>query len=219
MDEITLVATRCAISNGTRREGDTKRDTKGCCSIGGSLGSSRPKAQPPSREIRTRHGSHGRSERIGTERNERGDGDKGMINHVLAGIRHDVIYLILGLQSVSSRLSTVSVDTSRSDQPPAGVGGRHLDRPEHHHEHHHNHRHRHEHHHSVSPRSNQRHHPVAASTPVNANVVAADVDAASPQSNAQRHPVPRYVRIFLPNFVNQPFRPCPPPPHAIVQRG
>ncbi|EZA55194.1 SAM and SH3 domain-containing protein [Ooceraea biroi] len=102
-------------------------------------------------------------------------------------------YASSDVQSVSSRLSTVSVDTSRSDQPPAGVG-RHPDRPEHHHEHHHNHRHRHEHHHSVSPRPNQRHHPAAASTPVNVNVVAADVDAASPQSNAQRRPVPRYSR-------------------------
>jgi len=133
-------------------------------------------------------------------------GYKGVTGHVFAGARHDVIYLILGLQSVSSRLSTVSVDTSRSDQPPAGVG-RHPDRPEHHHEHHHNHRHRHEHHHSVSPRPNQRHHPAAASTPVNANVVAADADvAASPQSNAQRRPVPRYVRILLPNFANQSLR-------------
>jgi len=88
---------------------------------------------------------------------------------------------------VSSRLSTVSVDTSRSDQP--SVGGRHPDRPEHHHEHRHNHRHHHEHHHSVSPRPNQRH--PAASTTVTNTVT----DATSPQSNAQRRPVPRYVRI------------------------
>ncbi|XP_070156616.1 uncharacterized protein [Polyergus mexicanus] len=89
-------------------------------------------------------------------------------------------------ESVSSRLSTVSVDTSRSDQPP--VGGCHPDRPEHHHEHHHNHRHHHDHHHSVSPRSNQRH-PVATST-----TVTNTVDATSPQSNAQRRPIPRYSR-------------------------
>lgn len=110
----------------------------------------------------------------------------------LAGVRHDVIYLILGLQSVSSRLSTVSVDTSRSDQPPPVAGGRHsADRPEHHHEHRHNHRHHHhEHHHSVSPRPNQRH-PATTSTTVTTNTT----DATSPQSNAQRRPVPRYVRI------------------------
>lgn len=81
----------------------------------------------------------------------------------------------------------MSVDTSRSDQPP--VGGRHPDRPEHHHEHHHNHRHHHEHHHSVSPRSNQRH-PAATST-----TITNTADATSPQSNAQRRPIPRYVRI------------------------
>ncbi|XP_011639567.1 uncharacterized protein LOC105428776 isoform X2 [Pogonomyrmex barbatus] len=96
-------------------------------------------------------------------------------------------YASSDVQSVSSRLSTVSVDTSRSDQPP--VGGRHPDRPEHHHEHHHNHRHHHEHHHSVSPRPNQRH-PAATSTTVTNTVT----DATSPQSNAQRRPVPRYSR-------------------------
>ncbi|KAM0734707.1 SAM and SH3 domain-containing protein 1 [Formica fusca] len=95
-------------------------------------------------------------------------------------------YASSDVQSVSSRLSTVSVDTSRSDQPP--VGGCHPDRPEHHHEHHHNHRHHHDHHHSVSPRSNQRH-PVATST-----TVTNTVDATSPQSNAQRRPIPRYSR-------------------------
>ncbi|KYN28233.1 SAM and SH3 domain-containing protein 1, partial [Trachymyrmex cornetzi] len=89
-------------------------------------------------------------------------------------------YASSDVQSVSSRLSTVSVDTSRSDQP--SVGGRHPDRPEHHHEHRHNHRHHHEHHHSVSPRSNQRH--PAASTTVTNTVT----DATSPQSNAQRRP-------------------------------
>ncbi|XP_025986368.1 uncharacterized protein LOC105193913 isoform X1 [Solenopsis invicta] len=96
-------------------------------------------------------------------------------------------YASSDVQSVSSRLSTVSVDTSRSDQPP--VGGRHPDRPEHHHEHRHNHRHHHEHHHSVSPRPNQRH-PAATSTTVTNTVT----DATSPQSNAQRRPVPRYSR-------------------------
>ncbi|EGI61022.1 SAM and SH3 domain-containing protein 1 [Acromyrmex echinatior] len=95
-------------------------------------------------------------------------------------------YASSDVQSVSSRLSTVSVDTSRSDQP--SVGGRHPDRPEHHHEHRHNHRHHHEHHHSVSPRPNQRH--PAASTTVTNTVT----DATSPQSNAQRRPVPRYSR-------------------------
>ncbi|KAL6422473.1 hypothetical protein ACFW04_010640 [Cataglyphis niger] len=95
-------------------------------------------------------------------------------------------YASSDVQSVSSRLSTVSVDTSRSDQPP--VGGCHPDRPEHHHEHHHNHRHHHDHHHSVSPRSNQRH-PIATST-----TVTNTVDATSPQSNAQRRPIPRYSR-------------------------
>ncbi|XP_020290090.1 uncharacterized protein LOC109857801 isoform X1 [Pseudomyrmex gracilis] len=97
-------------------------------------------------------------------------------------------YASSDVQSVSSRLSTVSVDTSRSDQPT--LGGRQPDRPEHHphHEHHHNHRHHHEHHHSVSPRPNQRH--PATSTTVTANTV----DATSPQSNAQRRPVPRYSR-------------------------
>ncbi|XP_011268369.1 uncharacterized protein LOC105258653 isoform X4 [Camponotus floridanus] len=94
-------------------------------------------------------------------------------------------YASSDVQSVSSRLSTVSVDTSRSDQPP--VGGCHPDRPEHHHEHHHNHRHHHEHH-SVSPRSNQRH-PAATST-----TITNTVDATSPQSNAQRRPIPRYSR-------------------------
>ncbi|KAL0133691.1 hypothetical protein PUN28_000973 [Cardiocondyla obscurior] len=94
-------------------------------------------------------------------------------------------YASSDVQSVSSRLSTVSVDTSRSDQPP--VGGRHPDRPEHHHEHRHNHRHHHEHHHSVSPRPNQRH-PAATSTTVT-NTVA---DATSPQRASR--PVPRYSR-------------------------
>nr|XP_012222216.1 PREDICTED: uncharacterized protein LOC105672085 isoform X2 [Linepithema humile] len=94
-------------------------------------------------------------------------------------------YASSDVQSVSSRLSTVSVDTSRSDQPP--VGGRHPDRPDHHHEHHHNHRHHHDHHHAVSPRPNQRH-PAATSTTV------ANADATSPQSNAQRRPIPRYSR-------------------------
>ncbi|XP_072747956.1 uncharacterized protein [Anoplolepis gracilipes] len=95
-------------------------------------------------------------------------------------------YASSDVQSVSSRLSTVSVDTSRSDQPP--LGGCHPDRPEHHHEHHHNHRHHHEHHHSVSPRSNQRH-PAATST-----TITNTADATSPQSNAQRRPIPRYSR-------------------------
>lgn len=99
-------------------------------------------------------------------------------------VHHGVIYLILGLQSVSSRLSTVSVDTSRSDQPT--MDGRHPD----HHEHHHNHRHHHhEHHHSISPRSNQRH-PTTTST-----TVTDTIDATSLQSNAHRRPIPRYVRI------------------------
>ncbi|XP_032683329.1 uncharacterized protein LOC116840204 isoform X3 [Odontomachus brunneus] len=100
-------------------------------------------------------------------------------------------YASSDVQSVSSRLSTVSVDTSRSDQPPPVAGGRHpADRPEHHHEHRHNHRHHHhEHHHSVSPRPNQRH-PATTSTTVTTNTV----DATSPQSNAQRRPVPRYSR-------------------------
>ncbi|XP_014485188.1 PREDICTED: uncharacterized protein LOC106749846 isoform X1 [Dinoponera quadriceps] len=100
-------------------------------------------------------------------------------------------YASSDVQSVSSRLSTVSVDTSRSDQPPPVAGARHpADRPEHHHEHRHNHRHHHhEHHHSVSPRPNQRH-PATTSTTVTANTA----DATSPQSNAQRRPVPRYSR-------------------------
>ncbi|XP_024945121.1 uncharacterized protein LOC107273170 isoform X2 [Cephus cinctus] len=55
-------------------------------------------------------------------------------------------YASSDVQSVSSRLSTVSVDTSRSDQLP--LGGRHPEHPTSH-EHHH-------HHHSVSPRPNQR---------------------------------------------------------------